>query len=106
MRAASCTATSTPTTSCRTAKATALLGDFGAASFLPLDDAAQAQLLQRIEARAFGHLLEELAARCRPAADADHAALAVLAGLQARCLDAAPAARPAFAEIVSALDAA
>jgi len=83
-----------------------LLGDFGAASFLPLDDAAQAQLLQRIEARAFGHLLEELAARCRPAADADHAALAVLAGLQARCLDAAPAARPAFAEIVSVLDAA
>ena len=37
-----------------------LLGDFGAASFLPPDEPDQALALQRIEARAFGLLLEEL----------------------------------------------
>lgn len=83
-----------------------LLGDFGAASFLPLDDGIQAQALQRIEVCAFGHLLEELLARCRPAGGADAASLAALAALQARCALPVPAARPAFAEIVSALAAA
>jgi hypothetical protein len=81
-----------------------LLGDFGAASFLPLNDRAQAQALQRIEVRAFGHLLEELLARCRPASDADTASLALLTAIQARCVQPEPAARPAFAEIVSALE--
>ena len=83
-----------------------LLGDFGAASFLPLDDGAQAQALQRIEVCAFGHLLAELLARSRPADGEDHAALALLTGLQARCVQPEPAARPAFAEIASARAAA
>ena len=78
----------------------ALLGDFGAASFLPRDDAAQSQALQRTEARAFGCLLEELAERC---AAPDAATLALLAGLQARCLDDDPAQRPLFDEIAAAL---
>ncbi|VTU37940.1 leucine-rich repeat-containing protein kinase family protein [Variovorax sp. PBL-E5] len=83
-----------------------LLGDFGAASFLPRGDDAQARALQRIEVRAFGCLVEELAARCRPGdGDEDDATRALLADLQARCLQAEPAARPAFAEIVSALNA-
>jgi hypothetical protein len=81
-----------------------LLGDFGAASFLPLNDRAQAQALQRIEVCAFGHLLQELLARCRPASDADTASLALLTAIQARCAQPEPAARPAFAEIVSALE--
>jgi serine/threonine protein kinase len=78
----------------------ALLGDFGAASFLPRDDAAQSQALQRTEARAFGCLLEELAERCEAP---DAATQALLAGLQARCLDDDPAVRPLFDEITAAL---
>ncbi|MFL6698536.1 MAG: leucine-rich repeat-containing protein kinase family protein [Vitreoscilla sp.] len=42
----------------------ALLGDFGAASFLPEDDARRAELLQRIDRRALGVLIDELAQRC------------------------------------------
>lgn len=80
----------------------ALLGDFGAASFLPRDDAAQSLALQRTEVRAFGCLLEELAERCE---GPDAATQALLAGLQARCLDDDPAARPLFDEIVAALGA-
>lgn len=48
-----------------------LLGDFGAASFLPCDDAAQARSLQQTEARAFGCLLEELLQHSDSDADAD-----------------------------------
>lgn len=42
----------------------ALLGDFGAASFLPDDDAARARALMRIDRRALGVLIDELAQRC------------------------------------------
>ncbi len=42
----------------------ALLGDFGAASFLPEDDAARAAALRRIDRRALGVLVDELAQRC------------------------------------------
>jgi hypothetical protein len=45
-------------------QAHALLGDFGAASFLPEDDAARRAALQRIDRRALGVLAEELAQRC------------------------------------------
>ena len=73
----------------------ALLGDFGAASFCdPAGPAAPA--LQRLEARAFGCLLEELLAHC-PAGDP--AALAKLVELQRRCVQPAVAGRPLFAEI-------
>jgi len=81
-----------------------LLGDFGAASFLPTDDSARSQALQRIEARAFGCLLEELLARC-DLAEADEARLKMLAKLQLRCVDPDTSARPAFAEITSLLSA-
>lgn len=83
-----------------------LLGDFGAASFLPRDDRAQARALQHIEVRAFGCLLEELLALCTSEDDADHATAALLTALQLRCVQAEAAARPAFAEIASTLDAA
>jgi len=78
----------------------ALLGDFGAASFLPRDNAASSQALQRIESRAFGCLVEELAGRCEPV---DAATQALLAQIRSRCLDDDPAARPLFDEIVAAL---
>ena len=45
-------------------RAHALLGDFGAASFLPADDASRAEALQRIDRRALGVLVHELAQRC------------------------------------------
>jgi serine/threonine protein kinase len=49
----------------------ALLGDFGAASFLPTNDPVRRAALQRIDRRALGELQAELAARCTdPAAAA------------------------------------
>jgi hypothetical protein len=49
-----------------------LLGDFGAASFLPADDPQRADTLQRIDRRALGWLIDELRQRCDdPAALAD-----------------------------------
>jgi hypothetical protein len=42
----------------------ALLGDFGAASLLPADDPALAEALVRLDRRALGVLVDELAARC------------------------------------------
>jgi hypothetical protein len=83
-----------------------LLGDFGAASFLPPDRPGQALALQRIEARAFGLLLEELRSRCRPADDSERATLARWADLHARCTQPDAGGRPLLAEIASALAAA
>ncbi|MGN6526099.1 MAG: leucine-rich repeat-containing protein kinase family protein [Burkholderiaceae bacterium] len=42
----------------------ALLGDFGAASLLPADDPALAEALVRLDRRALGVLVDELASRC------------------------------------------
>ena len=66
-----------------------LLGDFGAASFIPPDKAAA---LERIEVRAFACLLEEMLERCEESTTA-------LWDLQRRCTQADIAARPLFAEI-------
>ncbi|MBW8778769.1 MAG: protein kinase, partial [Burkholderiales bacterium] len=44
-------------------QAHALLGDFGAASFLPGDDGARAEALMRIDRRALDVLVDELAQR-------------------------------------------
>jgi serine/threonine protein kinase len=78
-----------------TAEGECLLGDFGAATFYHRDEPF---LLERIEARAFGCLLEELLGRiegssCPPA----------LARLAARCLDPRVPERPVFGEILSVL---
>ncbi|MGJ7522781.1 leucine-rich repeat-containing protein kinase family protein [Variovorax sp. LT1P1] len=73
----------------------ALLGDFGAASFHP---PSMGTAFERIEARAFGCLLEELLARC----GVDDPALQAL---QARCVLPTTALRPGFAEISTQLDA-
>lgn len=80
----------------------ALLGDFGAASFFPPDDAPLALALQRIEARAFACLLEELLA-CGPAPAQWQAARDALATLQADCAQPDTTSRPVFAEIVQRL---
>lgn len=71
----------------------ALLGDFGAATFMP----EEADALRRIEVRAFGCLLEELLERCdAPTPDA-------LWQLQRRCVNPEVNERPLFAEIASVL---
>ena len=75
----------------------ALLGDFGAASFVPPGEPQLAAALERIELRAFGCLLEELAGHCPPAPGV------ALAQLARRCLVADPRERPSFAEVGEAL---
>ena len=76
-------------------KGNAVLGDFGGASmFEPGTELAAA--LQRLEVRAFGHLLEELLERCD-----EH--LPQLQELAAACLEPMPGARPSFAEVVARL---
>ncbi|MBS0339760.1 MAG: serine/threonine-protein kinase [Proteobacteria bacterium] len=78
----------------------ALLGDFGAASFVA-PESSQALALERIEARAFGCLLEELMQRCEGAPEPSERE--ALAQLQARCFDPDPRRRPALDEIAEAL---
>lgn len=74
-----------------------LLGDFGAASFYPADAGTrQGFLLERIEVRALGCLLEELGERCTVAGEG---VAGLLQTLSAACLAEVPAARPGFAEI-------
>jgi hypothetical protein len=85
-----------------------LLGDFGAASFLPLQDHATAHALQRIEVRAFGILLGELLSHCSVSEDdANNETLQAnkssLVELQKRCTQADVSARPLFLEVVQLL---
>lgn len=75
-----------------------LLGDFGAASFLPKADPEQAITLQRIEVRAYACLLEELIERCDSPPVAE-TVLAALSRLQRACNSAEPDTRPLFTEI-------
>ena len=75
-----------------------LLGDFGAAGFIPAAEDAAAQLLPRLETRAFGNLLEELLDRC-PSHLATVGTFQELRTWQARCQQPAVAARPTLAEI-------
>ncbi|MBP6188046.1 MAG: protein kinase [Azonexus sp.] len=85
----------------------ALLGDFGAASFVPADDPLVAKALQRIEVRAFACLLEELLAFSALEQDStvDREKVEKLKSLQAVCAQENVSARPLFAEIVSVLGA-
>lgn len=75
----------------------ALLGDMGAASFLPTD-LAVSHALQRLEVRAFGCLLEELLTHC------DEATPSALVILRDACLNKT-AQRPLFENIVEQLAA-
>lgn len=86
------------------AEGQALLGDFGAASFVATDDQAVAEALQRIEVRAFSCLLEELLERCPVAVDGEKT-LKLLGDLQADCAQENVSARPLFSEIVQVLNA-
>ena len=90
------------------ATGTCLLGDFGAAAFLPTDDRDTAQALQRMEVRAFGILLGELLAHCGPIttqAQSTASTLAAFDGLQQRCMQKAVSHRPVFEDIERQLTA-
>ncbi|MEO6117945.1 MAG: leucine-rich repeat-containing protein kinase family protein [Methylotenera sp.] len=75
-----------------------LLGDFGAASFIPLHNLQLATGVQRVEVRAFAYLLEELLARCDVPVEVSHVFDAMHA-LQRRCVQSEASARPLFHEI-------
>lgn len=79
-----------------------LLGDFGAASFFD-PGSAPGQALQRIEARAFGCLLEELLERCQP--DDQPTRQQQLRYLQEQCMTAQMEQRPDFAALSASLAA-
>ncbi|MBV2131727.1 leucine-rich repeat-containing serine/threonine-protein kinase [Pseudomonas sp. MAP12] len=79
-----------------------LLGDFGAASFFD-PGSARGQVLQRIEARAFGYLLEELLQRCP--ADEQVGRQQRLRQLQEQCVAESVEQRPDFASLDACLAA-
>jgi len=83
----------------------ALLGDFGAASFLEFADERHALALKSVEARAFACLLQELLAYCRcdVGDEVSQAILLELTELQASCEHDTPSVRPLFLEIEQAL---
>lgn len=80
----------------------ALLGDFGAASFYPPTIGPLATGLQQLEVRAFGCLLEELIERYDGFTGTVEE-LAALNRLKVRCLSEAPECRPLFEEIEQVL---
>lgn len=73
----------------------ALLGDFGAASFLAPVTTAQAARLQSLDVRAFGYLLEELLQRCEPDAGFED--------LRDPCLQSDPTLRPSAQDLAQTL---
>ncbi len=78
----------------------ALLSDYGAASFFDASDIEQSSKLQRLEARAFGCLLEELTERC---GEVNESVRSELKALASSCLQSDVLARPSFTEICEAL---
>lgn len=75
------------------------LGDFGAATFMPMDAPGQAQRMQQLEVRALGCLLDELIKRC---ADGPHA-LGPLPALRDACLSDNVGERPLMRDVLSAM---
>ncbi len=78
-----------------------LLSDFGAAAFFDIHDTVLASGLEKLEVRALGCLLEELAAQC----EAEHAGVMQLKALAHQCMNDTPAKRPSLAKVCAALEA-
>ncbi|OWP62585.1 protein kinase [Hymenobacter amundsenii] len=81
-----------------TESGTSLLGDFGAAGFLPEENDQAIGLLPLLETRAFGNLLEELLDRCSSQPETT-AVIGELRDWQARCQQPEVAARPSLAAV-------
>lgn len=75
------------------------MGDFGAASFYPTDDQLIAERIERLEIRAFGCLLEELAERCHVVSSEQQKIIGCLDDLTLSCLNENILLRPDFDEI-------
>jgi Protein tyrosine and serine/threonine kinase/Leucine rich repeat len=86
-----------------TPEGAALLSDFGAAAFFDLEDVALAQGLEKLEVRALGCLLEELALHCDTTRTATTKYQA-LVQLAQQCLCDVPAERPSLAEVCAELE--
>jgi Protein tyrosine and serine/threonine kinase/Leucine rich repeat/Leucine Rich repeats (2 copies) len=86
-----------------TAQGHALLSDFGAAAFFDVNNAALAQGLEKIEVRALGCLLEELAAQCDATLplETSHQALTQMAH---QCMCDEPARRPSLTQLCAKLE--
>lgn len=82
----------------------AMLSDFGGASLLPDDQPELRSALQALDVRAFGCLLEELAAHARQGDAAGTALVERMKTLAAACMVFDPAARPDMNEVAKALD--
>ena len=82
----------------------ARLSDFGAASFFDVREAALAHDLEKIEVRALGCLLEELATHCN-AAPEEASALQDLAELAQQCLHNTPAQNTSLGQVCAVLGA-
>lgn len=82
-------------------KATALMGDFGAASFYDVS-ATNAHRLERIEARAFGCLLDDLLERS-DSEEPDSDLRLLLSGLRNRLMSKQTTERPLFDETLALL---
>jgi serine/threonine protein kinase len=87
-----------------TTQGDALLSDFGAAAFFDVHDTALAQSLEKIEVRALGCLLEELALSCNARA-ADTLAHQTLMQLAQQCMHESPIMRPRLTQLCTALEA-
>jgi hypothetical protein len=81
----------------------ARLGDFGAATRLPIDQRALRQNLLALEVRALGCLLEELGTAAQ--AQAAHPSVQSLQALARACLSDQPRQRPTVMEVSEALQA-
>lgn len=83
-----------------------LLGDLGAASFLPAHQPEACEALTRLEVRALGCLLEELLARVDGThGAADQATLQAAQNWMGRCMQPEVLHRPAMAEVAQGLGA-
>lgn len=80
----------------------AVLGDFGAATLLPMNQPALSLALQALEVRAFGCLLEELVAHAQPVSDHVNA-LAGVSAMARACMNPCPAERPSMVELAQQL---
>ncbi|MEM7793459.1 MAG: leucine-rich repeat-containing protein kinase family protein [Cyanobacteria bacterium P01_C01_bin.118] len=80
------------------AQGKSILGDFGAASFYDVNDAAVGDFCQRLESRAFGCLLEDLLDRCG-AKETEVKLVQHLRQLQQQCMSPVTSERPLFNEI-------
>ena len=81
----------------------ALLSDFGAAAFFDVNDAALAQGLEKLEVRALGCLLEELAMQCDATA-AEQTRQRDLAQLAQQCMADMPEMRPSLSQVCAKLE--